>query len=113
MRPWLHAQGLRWFPAVGWAERAAEGAVGGNSLPRFHVTWGTGPAVVEPFARRVRAHHAAGRLQFRFRHRVSRLEITNGVVRGVHGQVLEPSEVVRGESSSRRATSEFVHNAGP
>ena len=84
MRRWLHAHGLRWFPAVGWAERAAEGAVGGNSLPRFHVTWGTGPAVLEPFARRVRAHHAAGRLQFRFRHRVSGLEITNGDVLGVH-----------------------------
>jgi predicted oxidoreductase len=111
MRPWLHAQGLRWFPAVGWAERAAEGAVGGNSLPRFHVTWGTGPAVVDSFAGRVQAHHAAGRLQFRFRHRVSGLEITNGVVHGVHGQVLEPSEVARGVSSSRRATSEFVHDA--
>ena len=112
MRRWLHAHGLRWFPAVGWAERAAEGAVGGNSLPRFHVTWGTGPAVLEPFARRVRAHHAAGRLQFRFRHRVSGLEITNGDVLGVHGQVLEPSDVARGESSSRRPVGEFVDNAG-
>src|SRR5262245_21773706 len=74
MRPWLHAQGLRWFPVVGWAERAADGAVGGNSLPRFHVTWGTGPAVVEPFARTVRAHQAAGRLEIRFRHQVSGLE---------------------------------------
>ena len=112
MRPWLHAQGLRWFPAVGWAERAAEGAVGGNTLPRFHVTWGTGPAVLEPFARRVRAHHAAGRLQFGFRHRVSGLEITNGDVVGVHGQVLEPSDGARGESSSRRPAGEFVDNAG-
>ena len=112
MRRWLHAQGLRWFPAVGWAERAADGAAGGNSLPRFHVTWGTGPAVLEPFARRVRAHHAAGRLQFGFRHRVSGLETTNGEVLGVHGQVLEPSDVARGESSSRRPTGEFVHNAG-
>ena len=31
----------------------------GNSVPRFHVTWGTGPGVVEPFVRRVRA--AVGR----------------------------------------------------
>jgi predicted oxidoreductase len=112
MRRWLHAQGLRWFPAVGWAERAAEGAIGGNSLPRFHVTWGTGPAVLEPFVRRVRAHHAAGRLQFGFRHRVSGLEMTNREVRGVHGQVLEPSDVARGESSSRRPTGAFAYNAG-
>ena len=112
MRQWLRAQGLRWFPAVGWAERAAAGATGGNSVPRFHVTWGTGPAVLEPFARRVRAHQAAGRLQFRFRHRVLGLEITNGEVLGVHGQVLVPSEVARGESSSRRPAGEFVYNAG-
>jgi predicted oxidoreductase len=112
MRPWLHARGLRWFPAVGWAERAAEGAVGGNSLPRFHVTWGTGPAVVAPFARRVRAHQAGGRLQLGFRHRVSGLDLTNGVVHGVHGEVLEPSDVTRGTSSSRRATGDFAFAAG-
>src|SRR5688500_12199073 len=56
-RAWLHAQGMRWFPAVGWAERGAAGAsASGNSVPRFHVTWGTGPGVLEPFVRRVRAH---------------------------------------------------------
>ena len=96
--------GLRWFPAVGWAERAAEGAVGGNSLPTVSRRGAPARQSSNPFARRVRAHHAAGRLQFRFRHRVSGLEITNGDVRGVHGQVLEPSDVARGESNSRRAT---------
>jgi predicted oxidoreductase len=107
-RSWLRAQGLRWFPAVGWAERGAAGAsAAGNSVPRFHVTWGTGPGVLEPFERRVRAHQRAGRVQFRFRHRVRWLEITNGVVHGVHGDVLEPSAVRRGESSSRRAVGEF------
>ena len=54
-RAWLHAQGVRWFPVVGWAERGGYTATGhGNSVPRFHITWGTGPGVVEPFARRVR-----------------------------------------------------------
>ena len=57
MRAWLRAQGMRWFPFVGWAERGASGASGpGNSVPRFHVTWGSGPGVMEPFARRVHAH---------------------------------------------------------
>src|SRR5262245_34487141 len=64
MRPWLFAQGLRVFPLVQWAERR------GNSVPRFHVTWGTGPGVLEPFVRRVRAAEAAGRVTLRFRHRV-------------------------------------------
>ena len=107
-RSWLHAQGMRWFPAVGWAERGAAGAsAAGNSVPRFHVTWDTGPGVLEPFERRVRAHQRAGRVQFRFRHRVRGLEITNGVVHGVRGEVLEPSAVPRGESSSRRVVGEF------
>src|SRR5262249_39357258 len=107
-RSWLHALGMRWFPAVGWAERGAAGASErGNSVPRFHVTWGTGPGVVEPFEQRVRAHQRTGRIAFRFRHRVRGLEVTNGTVHGVHGEVLEPTDVGRGESSSRRVIGEF------
>ncbi|GAA1525330.1 hypothetical protein GCM10009827_047540 [Dactylosporangium maewongense] len=55
-RSWLRAMGHRVFPVVGWAERGGGPADGhGNSVPRFHITWGTGPGVVEPFARRVQA----------------------------------------------------------
>ncbi len=111
-RSWLHAQGMRWFPAVGWAERGAAGATAsGNSVPRFHVTWGTGPGVLEPFIRRVRAHHEAGRILFRFRHRVTGLEITNGVVHGAHGEVLESTSVARGESSARTVVNSFTLHA--
>src|SRR3989454_8017043 len=52
-RAWLHQQGIRFFPIVGWAERGGYGPSGpGNSVPRFHITWGTGPGVVAPFERR-------------------------------------------------------------
>jgi uncharacterized protein len=112
-RAWLHALGVRWFPAVGWAERGAAGASGpGNSVPRFHVTWGTGPGVVEPFERRVRAHAAAGRVRFHFRHRVRELVVTGGTVHGVAGDVLEPTSVERGQSSSRTIVGEFTLHAG-
>ncbi len=112
-RSWLHAQGMRWFPAVGWAERGAAGAgASGNSVPRFHMTWGTGPGVLEPFLRRVRAHQATGRITFRFRHRVRELAVTDGVVHGVVGDVLEATTVARGERSSRTATGEFALFAG-
>ncbi|MCC7054376.1 MAG: FAD-binding dehydrogenase [Gemmatimonadaceae bacterium] len=112
-RAWLHAQGLRWFPAVGWAERGAAGAgASGNSVPRFHVTWGTGPAVLEPFVRRVRAHAAAGRVQLRFRHRVTALQVTGGVVHGVSGEVLEPTTVARGAASTRTVVGDFTLHAG-
>ena len=111
-RSWLHAQGMRWFPAVGWAERGGAGAgAAGNSVPRFHVTWGTGPGVLAPFIRRVRVHQQTGRVSFRFRHRVLGLNVTNGVVHGVSGNVLAPTSVGRGESSSRDITADFSLNA--
>src|SRR5437868_4864786 len=70
-RSWLRSQGMRFFPIVGWAERGGSLAGGpGNSVPRFHVTWGTGPGVVAPFERRVRAAAARGLVSIKFRHRV-------------------------------------------
>ncbi|EIL88468.1 FAD-binding protein, partial [Rhodanobacter sp. 115] len=85
-RAWLHAMGMRWFPVVGWAERGGYGAIGhGNSVPRFHVTWGTGPGVLEPFVRRAREAVAKGLLRFDFRHRVDELIVENGAVVGVRG----------------------------
>ncbi|MBT1157644.1 FAD-binding dehydrogenase [Aminobacter anthyllidis] len=113
MRPWLHAQGMRWFPVVGWAERGGALAHGhGNSVPRFHVTWGTGPGVLEPFLRRVRDHAAAGHITLKFRHQASRLIKTGAAVTGVSGEILEPSTVERGQQSGRKVTGDFEFHAG-
>jgi predicted oxidoreductase len=107
-RRWLHAMGLRIFPIVGWAERGGGLATGhGNSVPRFHVTWGTGPGVVEPFERRALAAEAAGRIEFRFRHRVDSLIRAGGAVVGARGSILEPSDVARSVSSSRAVAGDF------
>ncbi|EHK58470.1 FAD-binding dehydrogenase [Allomesorhizobium alhagi] len=112
MRPWLHQQGMRWFPVVGWAERGGGHAHGhGNSVPRFHITWGTGPGVLEPFVRRVREHVSKGAIELKFRHRASRLVKTNGRVTGVSGEVLEPSTVERGQQSGREAIGDFEFHA--
>ncbi|HEX8729972.1 MAG TPA: FAD-binding protein, partial [Ktedonobacterales bacterium] len=111
-RAWLAAQGMRWFPVVGWAERGGYGAIGhGNSVPRFHVTWGTGPGVLEPFIRRVRAAEKRDQITLRFRHRVNELTTTAGVVDGVHGEILEASAIARGQASSRAAVGEFTLRA--
>ncbi|MGW2171729.1 FAD-binding dehydrogenase [Streptomyces sp. NPDC001705] len=107
-RSWLAGLGVQWFPIVGWAERGGGLADGhGNSVPRFHVTWGTGPAVVEPFEKKVRAARAAGKVTFKFRHRVDGLVTTGGAVTGVRGAVLEPSTAQRGKPSSRTVVGEF------
>ncbi|HKS21082.1 MAG TPA: FAD-binding dehydrogenase [Bradyrhizobium sp.] len=111
-RGWLRAMGHRIFPVVGWAERGGYDAMGhGNSVPRFHVTWGTGPGLVEPFERRGREAAKNGRLIFKFRHRVDALSITGGVVDGVSGAILEPTGVERGRSSSRHVVGDFALRA--
>ena len=112
-RSWLREMGHRFFPVVGWAERGDGRADGhGNSVPRFHLTWGTGPGVVAPFERRVREHAEAGRIRLAFRHQVDGLVVDQGTVTGVRGTLLEPTTVDRGVASSRTAVGEFELTAG-
>jgi uncharacterized protein len=107
-RAWLHGMGVRWFPVVGWAERGGGLADGhGNSVPRFHIVWGTGPGLLAPFVRRVRDAAARGLVELRFRHRVDGLSVTDRVVDGVRGAVLEPSSAARGTASARTEVGGF------
>jgi predicted oxidoreductase len=111
-RAWLRAQGVRFFPVVGWAERGGYTATGhGNSVPRFHITWGTGPGVLAPFLRRVADAAARGLVDVRHRYRVDGLVVTDGAVTGVRGAVLEPSDAARGTASSRVEAGEFELSA--
>lgn len=104
-RSWLRDGGLQIFPLVGWAERGGYDANGhGNSVPRFHITWGTGPALVDIFARRLIGNP---RVRFAHRHRVDELIVDDGSVIGVRGAVLEPSDAVRGAPSSRNVVGDF------
>ncbi len=112
MRQYLYDLGMRWFPVVGWAERGGAQAGGhGNSVPRFHITWGTGPGVMAPFEARVRDAAKMDRITLKFRHRVDALEVENGVVKGVSGAVLSSTGVRRGESSNRDVVDEFSYQA--
>lgn len=107
-REWLYAQGVRFFPVVGWAERGGYLAEGhGNSVPRFHIVWGTGPGIVKPFETRVRNAIKRGLVDYRPRHRVDSLITQNGSVIGVHGSKLVPSTAARGQSSSREVIGDF------
>ena len=107
-RAWLYERGVRFFPIVGWAERGGYTANGhGNSVPRFHITWGTGPGIIEPFAAKAKQAAANGQLRFAFRHRVDELIVDGGSVVGVRGVVLEPSDVPRAAPSSREVVSDF------
>jgi len=107
-RAWLHEKGVRFFPVVGWAERGAGQAIShGNSVPRFHITWGTGPGVLAPFIARVKAGEAAGLVEFRHRHRVDELIVEGGAVVGVRGALLAADDAARGEASNRDVIGDF------
>src|SRR5437588_1272816 len=107
-RAWLAAQGVEWFPFVQWAERGGYYATGhGNSVPRFHITWGTGPGVVAPFVGRVREAATRGQVELRFRHRVTRLLTGGGAVEGVAGERLRPDGAGRGAPTNRDVEDDF------
>lgn len=107
MREWLHDRGVRWFPLVQWAERGGYPAGGhGNTVPRFHVTWGTGPGILAPFVSAANRARADGKLRFFFRHRVRGLITSGGAVTGVRTDVLAPDDAPRGAPSSREVVGE-------
>ncbi|MDG4782409.1 FAD-binding dehydrogenase [Micromonospora sp. WMMD961] len=111
-RAWLRGLGVKMFPIVGWAERGGYDATGhGNSVPRFHVTWGTGPGLLEPFIAIVREAAGRGLVRFAFRHRVDALTTSDGAVVGATGRVLAPSEAARGTASSREEIGDFAYTA--
>ncbi|MFA8439985.1 FAD-binding dehydrogenase [Pueribacillus sp. YX66] len=111
-REWLRERGVRFFPIVSWAERGGYLAEGhGNSVPRFHITWGTGPGLVKPFEERVREAIQRGMIDYRPRHRVDQLIVKNGSVIGVEGVTLVPSTVNRGEKSSLEENGSFSFQA--
>ncbi|MGW3340280.1 FAD-binding dehydrogenase [Streptomyces sp. NPDC001009] len=107
-RSWLRGHGIELLPTVGWAERGDLRADGhGNSVPRFHIAWGTGTGVVEPFVRYARQAARDGLLTFHHRHRVDELVIEGGTARGVRGTLLAPDDSARGVASNRDAAGEF------
>ncbi|GAA1049012.1 FAD-binding dehydrogenase [Arthrobacter russicus] len=111
-RSWLNGHGISFLPSVGWAERGDLRADGhGNSVPRFHVSWGTGTGVVGPFVDYALAAEQAGLLTFHHRHQVDELLISDGVATGVRGTVLAADDSARGVSSNRDQIGEFELSA--
>ena len=111
-RSWLTGHGISFLPTVGWAERGDLRADGhGNSVPRFHVAWGTGTGVVEPFVASAQQAAADGLLTFHHRHRVDELLVADGQATGVRGTLLAQDDSARGVASNRDAVGEFELNA--
>jgi uncharacterized protein len=108
MREWLRKKGLKWFPSIGWAERGGGQAGGhGNSVPRFHLTWGTGVGVVEPFVAEVNQLIANRKIKVIFRYRATDLVMIGGNVAGITGEILAEDVSLRGQSTNRVVKTEF------
>ena len=107
---WLRSLGIKFFPVVGWAERGGSLAGGhGNSVPRFHIVWGTGPGIVGPFAKKVEQASLEGKIDFKPRHKVDELLTANGAVVGIKGRILEECSIERGQESSRIEVGDFEY----
>ncbi len=111
-RSWLHEKGIRFFPVVGWAERGGYDAMGhGNSVPRFHITWGTGPGLIAPFINQINEAVKEGTVIIKFRHQVKALLTESGIITGVQGYILQEDTGKRGMKSSRKKTGDFIFHA--
>jgi len=109
---WLKSKGIKFFPVVGWAERGGSLAGGhGNSVPRFHIVWGTGPGIVKPFVDKVKQAIKDGYIDFKPRHRVDEFIQQDGKIMGISGTVLAETFISRGEKSSRLGVGEFSYAA--
>lgn len=109
---WLKSFGIKFFPVVGWAERGGSLAGGhGNSVPRFHIVWGTGPGIVKPFADKVKKAIKEGFVDFKPRHRVDEFIQKDDKIAGISGTILAESFAQRGEQSSRLGIGAFSYEA--
>ncbi|KAI1847541.1 hypothetical protein JX266_006393 [Neoarthrinium moseri] len=115
MEDYVKARGMGFLMNVGWAERGDGRAEGhGNSVPRFHLTWGTGPEVVRVFREPVLEAVKKGIVEIKYRHMVDELIVDEktGAAIGVRGRILEPDDSDRGQKSSRTVVGEFeIHGA--
>ncbi|MEY8760298.1 FAD-binding dehydrogenase [Chryseobacterium tongliaoense] len=109
---YISEMGIKLMFLVGWAERGDGSADGhGNSVPRFHVSWGTGTGVVKPFVEKAYEAKKKGLLQMKFRHRVTDLLMENGKVTGIAGDILENDHKERGQETNRIVVSQFKYHA--
>lgn len=108
---YLKSMGIKLTPMLGWAERGGSLANGhGNSVPRFHITWGTGPGLINPFVDYVLKKEKEGKFRFLTRHQVTNIDIHNNQIKGISGNILEQSDVNRGEPSSRKIIDTFTYD---
>jgi len=92
----LRACGIRFFPAPQWVERGHYGE--GNSVPRYHVVWGTGLRLATRIVEVLDEHPKRSCLRSFFNRKAERLLVENGRVCGCGG-----TDIATGREFSVRA----------
>lgn len=104
--------GVKFFPVVGWAERGDGKAYGhGNTVPRFHIPWGTGTGLIKPFVEKAYEAQKKGLLQFGFRHKVTEIIKEENQVKGVRGVILADDSKEKGQKTNRDLVGDFEYFA--
>ncbi|PIE01466.1 MAG: FAD-binding dehydrogenase [Acidobacteria bacterium] len=81
---WLKKAGVGYFPVVHWVERGLYQP--GNSVPRFHMVWGTGSGLMDSLIRKIKQHPNASNLTIKYHHRVDVLQKRGSHIAGVDGE---------------------------
>jgi len=82
---------IAFLPLVNWAERGLY--TPGNTVPRWHITWGTGYEIIERLVAALEAHPRRANLELLFDTEVSSIEITGGRAAGVRGRAMNGGEI--------------------
>ncbi|MDZ4844346.1 MAG: FAD-binding dehydrogenase [Chitinophagales bacterium] len=93
---WLRKHGISYFPVVHWVERGMFKP--GNSVPRFHMVWGTGYGLATTMMQHLLNHAKKGNLEILFRHKVTDISFTNKKASGLVGVNEETNEPFRIDS---------------
>lgn len=98
---WLKERGVRFLPLPHWIERGQ--FTPGNSLPRFHIPWGTGSGLIQKIVATLELHPQRRNLSLLFGHRVDELIVADDRVIGCRGIATD---------SENSSTTDFEVQAG-
>jgi predicted oxidoreductase len=95
---WLTELGLKFMPAVNWVERGE--SIKGNSVPRYHILWGTGRELVQTLIARLLHHPNATNLTVLHQHRAEGVDFDGDKAIGCHGVDLQTGLPFRAEAAN-------------
>jgi uncharacterized protein len=90
---------IQFLPMAGWTERGLFEP--GNTVPRWHITWGTGHEIIDKLVKALECHPQRSNLQLVFGHEVNQVDFEGGVVVGVSGKRMDDGSEysARGEAT--------------